>query len=404
MSKPDPVRTIDLSYNAFDSDASARSLIYALNPEWKTSPGEIDFERFKDGITNTLFKAVKKRPGYNQRQLDQEAILLRAYGNGTEVLIDREREARSHSILARHKLAPALRARFNNGLLYSFIEGSPCTPGDLRRSDVWPATARRLGQWHATLPVAEAVAGTRQEDHQYVHLNKLLPGQPIPNVWTVLQRWIRALPRSTEQETQRRQMLQEELESSVKLLGGVSKLSNDQFVLSHTDLLSGNVIVLPKARDDQEQEVSFIDYEYTTPAPQAFDLANHFAEWIGFDCDMNNIPTRAERRAFVDRYVASFREHQARRSNGLVNGENARHDADVDALMDEVDLFRGMPGLYWGTWAIIQSMISRIDFDYTSYAETRLGEYWAWKAEMNGSRKRDGKEMPLREHRWAQEK
>ena len=36
-------------------------------------------------------KAVKRRPGISEEQLDKEAVLLRAYGNGTEVLIDRER-------------------------------------------------------------------------------------------------------------------------------------------------------------------------------------------------------------------------------------------------------------------------------------------------------------------------
>jgi len=34
---------------------------------------------------------VKRRPGYSEEQIDNEAILLRAYGKGTEVLIDRER-------------------------------------------------------------------------------------------------------------------------------------------------------------------------------------------------------------------------------------------------------------------------------------------------------------------------
>jgi len=37
------------------------------------------------------------------------------------------------------------------------------------------------------------------------------------------------------------------------------------------------------------------------------------------------------------------------------------------------------------------------------YAEQRLGEYWAWKREVDGSRKAAGEEMPLREKRWAQE-
>jgi len=36
-------------------------------------------------------KAIKKRPGYTQQDIDSDAILLRAYGKGTDVLIDRER-------------------------------------------------------------------------------------------------------------------------------------------------------------------------------------------------------------------------------------------------------------------------------------------------------------------------
>jgi ethanolamine kinase len=35
-------------------------------------------------------KAIKKRPGYTQQDIDADAILLRAYGKGTDVLIDRE--------------------------------------------------------------------------------------------------------------------------------------------------------------------------------------------------------------------------------------------------------------------------------------------------------------------------
>lgn len=41
-------------------------------------------------ITFQLLKAIKRRPGYTEEQIDKEAVLVRAYGNGTEVLIDRE--------------------------------------------------------------------------------------------------------------------------------------------------------------------------------------------------------------------------------------------------------------------------------------------------------------------------
>ena len=226
----------------------------------------------------------------------------------------------------------------------------------------------------------------------------------------MLQKWINALPTENKAEKERQQKIQHELEDSVKLLGHVSSLSHGNYVLSHTDLLCGNVIVHPLEADkapDARKTVSFIDYEYTTPAPQAFDLANHFAEWIGLDCDMNNIPTRAQREAFVREYVKSFRYHKSKNSGAVTNGHVNGHthevseEEDVSRLMDEVDQFRGMPGLYWGTWAIIQSLISSIDFDYTTYAETRLGECWAWKAEVDGSREKSGREIPVRERRWA---
>lgn len=67
-----------------------------------------------------------------------------------------------------------------------------------------------------------------------------------------------------------------------------------------------------------------------------------------------------------------------------------------------MDLYRGLPGFYWGIWALIQAQISEIDFDYATYAELRLGEYWAWKREADGSRTGEGAELPLREQRWAE--
>jgi ethanolamine kinase len=60
------------------------------------------------------------------------------------------------------------------------------------------------------------------------------------------------------------------------------------------------------------------------------------------------------------------------------------------------------PNLVRGVWGLIQAQISQIDFDYSSYAESRFAEYNAWRREMDGSRAAAGDEMPLRERRWAQ--
>jgi len=163
---------------------------------------------------------------------------------------------------------------------------------------------------------------------------------------------------------------------------------NRQLVFAHCDLLSGNVIIQPRptgptgtTTPSPIQSVSFIDYEYAAPSPAAFDL----------------LPTRSQRLDFIREYIRSYFAH--------LGSENSLEEEEVEAkqLFDEIDIYRGIPGFYWGIWALIQATISQIDFDYASYAEIRLGEYWAWRAETEGSRAASGKEMPLRERRWAQE-
>ncbi|KAL5419324.1 hypothetical protein PMIN03_000516 [Paraphaeosphaeria minitans] len=413
------IRYIPARYNYEDSDNSALSLILTLRPEWREVKDSVEFVRFTDGITNTLLKAINKQPGLSQAQIDDEAVLLRAYGKDTEVLIDRKKETSSHCLLARHGLAPALLARFDNGLLYKYLQGNVCSPTDLRKPEVWRGVAQRLGQWHAELPINSIsttcptptqIAPSKTKRASLVAMADLTPGKPIPNVWTTMQRWILQLPISTTQQLERRALLQKELQWLVARLGDTPGVGGtNSFVFAHCDLLSGNVIIEPAPSSasasrrssasggSEENEppatVSFIDYEYATPAPASFDIANHFAEWGGFDCDFTVLPTCHVRRAFLREYLYSFSMHMNR----------AFKESELDELFDQVDAFRGVPGFYWGIWALIQAKISLINFDYASYAEIRLGEYWAWKREMNGERAAAGEQVPVRERRWAQD-
>ncbi|KAI9800766.1 MAG: hypothetical protein M1833_003183 [Piccolia ochrophora] len=415
-----PVRRISLSYNNADSQTSALRLILTLFPDWEHDGGKVDFVRFTDGITNTLLKASVKRPDCSDIENDKEAVLLRAYGQGTAVLIDRDREFTSHSLLSRHGLAPPLLARFQNGLLYRFIRGQACKSSDLTQEPIWRGVARRLGQWHAVLPVVgdgnesavqEGDSGgmtllaprdadlSGKEEELQRKIRGITPQKPNPNIWTVTQKWILALPNKTEAEKTRQATLQKELERLVTELGDIPGLGEQGLVFAHCDLLSGNVIVEPKADQgsatDGVKEVSFIDYEYATPSPAAFDVANHFAEWGGLECDYTAMPSKIQRRGFLKEYVSSYTSHSKK--------PPADEEATVDRLFNEVDLFRGVPGFYWGIWALIQATISQIDFDYAAYAERRLGEYWAWKGEVDGTRVKEHKDLPLRERQWARD-
>ncbi|KAG9234136.1 kinase-like domain-containing protein [Amylocarpus encephaloides] len=419
--KPGNVRFIPLSYNQAESQTSALRLILALLPEWEHTDGKIEFIRFTDGITNTLLKVVNKRPNLSAEAIDNEAVLLRAYGKGTDLIIDRERETQNHELLMQHNLAPALLARFHNGMLYRFIRGAVTSPADLRRRDIWRAVARRLAEWHAVVPCIPASRApltteisaseefgisaptpSKKDPALQAAIDNVAPGKISPNVWTVMQKWIYALPTSSEAQKARQANLQKELIRLVEEFNNRLGLGTDSLVFAHCDLLSGNVIIRPKsagatAAGEPKETVSFIDYEYATPSPAAFDIANHFAEWGGFDCEHQLLPTKSQRKDFIQEYIRSYFSSQSNHSTTIDT------EAEVQKLFDEVDVWRGIPGFYWGIWALIQATISQIDFDYASYAEIRLGEYWSWREECDGSRAASGKKLPLRERRWAEE-
>ncbi|KAI5281516.1 hypothetical protein KEM54_003237, partial [Ascosphaera aggregata] len=350
-------------------------------------------------------------------------------------------ETRSHALLASRNLAPPLLARFQNGLLYRFLRGRVAQPADLAKPPVYRGVARRLAQWHAALPISSVsryegwshedvsavgvVAGERKEraTAQLPVEDQITPLKPRHsglNIWAVIQKWILALPVSTKGQRERRKVLQREFEAIVAELDNGEGLGDGGLVFSHCDLLSANVIIEPSTDPAipspcttadttvEAETVSFIDYEYATPSPAAFDISNHFAEWGGYNCDYNMLPRRSVRREFIREYVKSFIFWDGASSSPNSAAQPTKDSSkNVDEITEElfqaVDKFRGIPGFYWGVWALIQAEISTINFDYASYAEVRLGEYWAWKEEVDGTRLKLGKEMPLREKVWAEE-
>ena len=140
-------------------------------------------------------------------------------------------ETNSHALLASRGLAPALLARFQNGLIYRFIRGKPTTHLDLAQPPVWRGVARRLGQWHAVLPInGEAIVPPKKDlpmmkdsvDMASENSAKPEADFPLiqsrhrgPNLWTTLQKWILVLPTATEEQRTRRLSLQKELERVV---------------------------------------------------------------------------------------------------------------------------------------------------------------------------------------------
>jgi len=128
-------------------------------------------------------------------------------------------------------------------------------------------------------------------------------------------------------------------------------------VLCHNDLLVKNIIY-----DEKSEKISFIDFEYTHLNYFLFDIANHFVEYAGVDdADFSLYPTRDEQKSWLKIYFQTRRMNQQ-----IIN----------DDLCHLVDQFSALSHLMWGLWALVQSRLSQLDFDYVNYAKLRLDCYY----------------------------
>ena len=116
----------------------------------------------------------------------------------------------------------------------------------------------------------------------------------------------------------------------------------------HNDLLLGNILF-----DKVDNRVNFIDHEYADFNVPTYDIANHFAEWAGLDVDWSFLPDNEQKRNWIKAY-------------GYFSND------EMDKILEDINVMSLVCHLYWGIWAVVQSQISKIDFDYAGYAKTKF--------------------------------
>lgn len=102
------------------------------------------FQLFTDGITNKLIGCF-----HNEKQTSQEEVLLvRIYGNKTDLLIDRNAEKINIAFLHKHGLAPSLYATFKNGIAYEFVPGCTLNASTVYEPKIWKLVANNMAKMH----------------------------------------------------------------------------------------------------------------------------------------------------------------------------------------------------------------------------------------------------------------
>ncbi|GAB5593123.1 hypothetical protein Unana1_08023 [Umbelopsis nana] len=335
---------LDLEVSSENLFEGAWNVVSSVFPVWKRDNAK--FTQCKDGITNQLVRVV--------HTLDNMAVLVRAYGKGSEIIIDRKQELINIITLSSQDLCPPLYARFKNGLVYGYIEGTVSTVEDMFDAQKAKLIATRLARWHKVQPLGDSDPRNHEDT----------------KLWSTMRKWLDSVPaRYENEETQATfeksvdmKYLEDELNTLSAKLGSL----NSSIVFSHNDLLYGNIIY-----SSNLDAAFFIDYEYGMMAPRGFDIGNHFNEFAGFECDYNNYPDKAFQLQWFEWYLTASQ------------GSKPTLE-ELETLFQEVEHYSLASHLYWGFWALCQAMVSDIDFSYMDYAVLRFAEYKKRKQQVLG--------------------
>lgn len=228
------------------------------------------------GISNQLFLLSSPVDKY----------VIRVYGFGTELFIDRDFENEVFAALSRASVGPTFWGLFRNGRIEGYIPSNSVEHSDMGSETLLPLIAAAVAQLHSTsIPTAPTMQGTNGSPTEaciwkkVTHFFDLTIGNLLyPFVFDNYSEYaadgkLPSLPYDIHSlRSSVRDLEQAVLSFSASSRGRLAAL---EIVLCHNDLLCGNILHLP-ATDARKECVKLIDYEYAGYNYRAFDLANHF--------------------------------------------------------------------------------------------------------------------------------
>ncbi|TRZ00633.1 hypothetical protein DNTS_015392 [Danionella cerebrum] len=370
----------------------------------------VDDRSPRPGISELL---KKLRPEWNPEEIQIKAsstpqmlasdfcckgpvLLVRVYGQMTELFMDREKEMEMFQLLHTHGCGPELYCSFSNGICYEFIPGVVLDDALLREPSVYRLIASEMGKIHSinraemkSDSAAEPVLWSRlsrfltllqgpDELQSLTHAPESGANNPLSSSQgqtssislftqrhikerTISQRSSCFWKRETvlvSKETPSLNILIEELEELKNLL----TLSRSQVVLCHNDLLTKNVIY-----NREEDQVKFIDYEYADYNYQAYDIGNHFNEFAGISTvDSSLFPSTELRFDWLASYLESFKRCSGESPSVTKEELQELHQqvCQFSLVHQKSSASPQVAHLFWCLWALLQAKHSSIDFDF----------------------------------------
>lgn len=319
--------TVDIS-NEEGMKAGAVEVVKTVRPRWEQEG--VQWKVFSDGITNKLLGA------WCGDKMDM--VLVRVYGTGTEKIIDRKVELENMKKMQEMGCGSKVYGSFSNGLCYEFLHGDILSQDMLKDKSIYRSVARMMARMHSV---------------KLEKKNVLL--------WDRMKHFISCC-NPVHERLVKDWMTMDQLQVELNKLRGLLEDCSSPVVFCHNDALLANCVVQKKA-----EQVIFIDMEYGGPSYAAFDIANHFVEFVGCDGELDYerwLPSKEYQLDWIQEYLA--------------HREDIKEEG-MEEVYNQVQQFMLCAHLLWSVWAVIQAENSTIDFDFVDYALQRYKEYKRWK-------------------------
>lgn len=377
-------------------------------PSWssKATPHPVLCIRKVSGsLTNAVF--FVSSPSTSSRTL-----LLRVYGSSSGPLISRRRELQVlHILSSRSKLGPRIYGTFTNGRLEEYFDSVTLTASDIREPRISAYIGARMAELHSV-----DVATIEEQSH-----GSIIEIGVRKNVhsWLPHARSVLALPAIAPAIRKELDLDRFELKwgGYMKWLKRVHL--DARLVFCHNDAQYGNILRLNKVEEDTPDhhqvrppclpslslishlttstdgrsftsgitpspQIIVVDFEYASPNPAAFDIANHFHEWTAnyhgptpHVLDSSRYPNHAQRRTFLTAYL----EHRVD-PPAFSDLSPAARERELLALENAVHAWAPASHAMWALWGLVQARedvladVAQPEFDYVGYARCRMAAFF----------------------------
>lgn len=358
--------------------------------------------RILGALTNSIYKIEYKD---HESAVQLPLLLLRVYGKNVDNLIDRDSELETLIKLSSNGIGPRLLGIFANGRFEQFLEGYVT-----------------LGKEEIRDPVISQTLGRRMKDlHYNIKLNERERNLEFPQAWIQIMKWLllferEFLPSISEKRLEETLLMPwAKFRELVFTYRGWLLSKYDESALSqnyrfcHNDTQYGNLLIKstftskPQAQSGtdsspaessimRDTDLAVIDFEYSGPNFPAFDIADHFSEWMSDYHDTEKpyfiheqkYPTQREQLYLLKSYVEYNFQTQSsnfktKSSIDLKTEDAAKaSDFEVKKIYNEVLYWRGTVQFFWLIWGLIQSGPSKDvveELTSTSSGKGVLGTY-----------------------------